>query len=94
MDPLTVNQDGDTVVSWTYIYRDLGMDTEISRRFLVRPAQRQGYFWVSPCPSQSTDGDPRDVTRGVEWWIKDWKCIDKNIISKTIFNENNFASCA
>ena len=84
MDPLAVNQNGDTVVSWTYIYRDLGMDTEISKRFLVRPAQRQGYFWVRPCPEpNSNDGEPQDVTRGVEWFEN--KLINKFKLNTYIF---------
>jgi len=85
MDPLAVNQDGDTVVSWTYIYRDLGMDTEISRRFLVRPAQRQGYFWVRPCPSQSTDDDPKNVTQSLGWFGGRWKKIKKSKLLTVIF---------
>lgn len=86
MDPLTVNQDGDTVVSWTYIYRDFGMDTEISRRFLVRPAQRPGFFWVRACPSQSTGGDPQDVTRALGWFEGHWKYTLQKKIYSYIFN--------
>jgi hypothetical protein len=88
MDPLAVNQDGDTVVSWTYIYRDLGMDTEISKRFLVRPAQRQGYFWVRTCPEPVPNNcDPQDVTRALEWFGGQWRKKKKiQKILKIIFD--------
>ena len=89
MDPLAVNQDGDTVVSWTYIYRDLGMDTEISKRFLVRPAQRQGYFWVRPCPEPVSNDGPRDVTQALGWFGERWKEKNKKKCIKTIFKNND-----
>jgi hypothetical protein len=39
-----VNPDGDTVVSWRYMFRDYGMDHEISKTFLVRPADSEAYL--------------------------------------------------
>lgn len=82
MDPLSVNQDGDTVVSWTYTYRDLGMDTEIQRTFLVRQAP-DGY-WVRIYTED--EGDPKSVTRVIDWFKGDWKKIKRSKINKYIFN--------
>ncbi len=39
-----VNPDGDTVVSWRYMFRDYGMDHEISKLFLVRQEASGAYL--------------------------------------------------
>lgn len=43
---ITLTQHGETSVAYTYTYRDFGMDHELSKRFLVKPARGRENFWI------------------------------------------------
>lgn len=86
MDPLSVNQDGDTVVSWTYTYRDLGMDTEIQRTFLVRQADEPDNFWVRL--KTQDDCEPLDVTTELRHFENAWVYVkEKGNLSSVCFSQ-------
>ncbi len=43
---ISLTTDVDTRVAYTYTYRDLGMDHELSKQFRVKPARGKENFWV------------------------------------------------
>ncbi len=56
---ITLTQYGETSVAYTYTYRDLGMDHELSKQFLVKPARGKHNYWV-----YSLDNDRHYRVRG------------------------------
>lgn len=73
--PPWVNEDGDTVIEWTYLFRDFGVDHELSRCYLVRRADA-GIFLVRECCAAEQERDLVDVVDAVNMFERTWKCVE------------------
>lgn len=81
----TLESSGDTLVKWTYTYRDFGMDHTIDRRFLVRPAEGQGY-WVRPAHHQPLR-EITDVCEGIGQFSAQWERVEgKPALLRALFD--------
>lgn len=64
-----VNGRGQTVVSWSYCYMDLGMWNEISKSFLVTPGCDGVGYWVrEDAGCEASD----NVVDALEWFARPW----------------------
>lgn len=73
--PPWANEECDTVIEWTYIFRDFGVDHEISRCYLVRRADAGGFLVRERCAAEQ-EKDLVDVVDAVDMFKRTWRCVE------------------
>ena len=53
-----LEDDGNTLVKWRYVFRDYGMDHEISKQFLLRHAVPDGSYLIKDISSPADEHAP------------------------------------
>ena len=81
-----MNGSGDTAVEWYFTFRDFGMETEISRRCVVRRCDREGFFVMHLDDARCSDNldevngserfDEVNVVDGLEAFKGAWDRVD------------------
>jgi hypothetical protein len=71
VEPPHVAESGDTVVHWSYLFRDYGMDHEIEKTFLIRLNQDQRTYLYKDISGYCSDHS--NVVDALQWFQGEWK---------------------